>query len=118
MRLIVMNTIAATERIPLREDAGLRDFCTAEYPRLLGTLTLYCNDRGVAEELAQEALARACVSWPKVRGMDAPGAWIHRVAMNLANSHFRRRGAERRAQQENAGLWSDAPGSRTEVLTR
>ena len=31
--------------------------------------------------------------------------------------HVYRR-AERRAQQESAGLWSDAPGSRTGVLTR
>ena len=95
-----MNTIAATERVGVREDAGLRDFCAAEYPRLLGSLTLYCNDRGVAEELAQEALARACVSWSKVRRMDAPGAWVNRVAINLANSHFRRKGAERRAREK------------------
>jgi RNA polymerase sigma-70 factor (ECF subfamily) len=95
-----MNTMAATERAVLAEGVGLRDFCAAEYPRLLGTLTLYCNDRAVAEELAQEALARVCVSWSKVRRMDAPGAWVNRVAINLANSHFRRKGAERRAREK------------------
>lgn len=31
--------------------------------------------------------------------MRAPGAWVHRVAINLANSFFRRRQAERRARQ-------------------
>lgn len=100
MRLNCMGTITATGRTTLSDDTGLRDFCAAEYPRLLGTLTLYCNDRGVAEELAQEALARTCASWRKVRHMDAPGAWVHRVAVNLANSHFRRRGAERRAREK------------------
>jgi RNA polymerase sigma factor (sigma-70 family) len=100
MRLIVMTTIAARERTFVTEGAGLREFCAAEYPRLLGSLTLYCNDRGLAEELAQEALARACVSWSKVRAMDAPGAWLNRVAINLANSHFRRKGAERRAREK------------------
>jgi RNA polymerase sigma-70 factor (sigma-E family) len=66
-------------------------FCRAECPRLVGTLTLYCGDRHLAEELAQEALARACRSWPRVQTMTAPGAWVHRVAINLANRHFRRR---------------------------
>ena len=95
-----MNTMAATERTFVAEAAGLQDFCAVEYPRLLGSLTLYCNDRALAEELAQEALARVCVSWSKVRRMDAPGAWVNRVAINLANSHFRRRGAERRAKEK------------------
>jgi RNA polymerase sigma-70 factor (sigma-E family) len=75
----------------------LEAFCRREYPRLVGALSLYCGDAAVAEELAQEALARACDRWDRVREMHAPGAWVHRVAMNLANSHFRRRGAERRA---------------------
>jgi RNA polymerase sigma-70 factor (ECF subfamily) len=95
-----MTTITATERMALSEDVALRDFCAVQYPRLLGTLTLYCGQRAVAEELAQEALARACASWNKVRRMDAPGPWLNRVAINLANSHFRRRGAERRATEK------------------
>lgn len=66
-------------------------FCRVEHPRLVGTLTLYCGNRYLAEELAQEALARACRSWPRVQAMAAPGAWVHRVAINLANRHFRRR---------------------------
>lgn len=75
----------------------LEVFCRREYPRLVGSLSLHCGDPGVAEELAQEALARACDRWERVRQMDAPGAWVHRVAVNLASSHFRRRQAERRA---------------------
>lgn len=81
-------------------DAQLRDFCNVEYPRLLGTLTLYCGDRSLAEELTQEALARACASWSKVRRMEAPGPWVNRVAINLANSNFRRRAAEKRAKEK------------------
>ena len=72
-------------------------FCRREYPRLVGALSLHCGDPAVAEELAQEALARACDRWERVRVMRAPGAWVHRVAINLTNSHFRRRRAERRA---------------------
>lgn len=75
----------------------LEAFCQREHPRLVGALTLHCGDQAVAEELTQDALARACDRWTKVRLMDRPGAWVHRVAINLASSHFRRRSAERRA---------------------
>jgi RNA polymerase sigma factor (sigma-70 family) len=72
-------------------------FCRREHPRLVGTLSLYCGDVALAEELAQEALYRACREWSKVSMMAAPGAWVHRVAINLANSAYRRRLAARRA---------------------
>jgi RNA polymerase sigma-70 factor (sigma-E family) len=78
-------------------DTAVDDFCRAEYTRLFGTLRLYCGEVALAEDLAQEALARLVRHWERVRMMDAPGAWLHRVAINLANSAFRRRMAERRA---------------------
>lgn len=75
----------------------LAAFCEREHPRLVGALVLYCGDPDVAEELAEEAIVRVCERWEEVHKMRAPGAWAHRVAMNLANSHYRRRRAERRA---------------------
>jgi RNA polymerase sigma factor (sigma-70 family) len=51
----------------------------------------------IAEELAQEAFVQVCKHWERVRGYDAPGAWVHRVAVNLALSQRRRSRAERRA---------------------
>ena len=78
-------------------DDDLAAFCGTEHPRLVGALTLVCGDRAVAEDLAQETLATVCRTWPKVRSRDAPGAYAHRVAMNMAASWWRRRLAERRA---------------------
>lgn len=75
-----------------------RAFVDRVHGRLVGALHLYTGDRDLAYELAQEALARACRDWTRVAGMDAPGAWVYRVALNLAHSHFRRRRAERRAR--------------------
>jgi RNA polymerase sigma factor (sigma-70 family) len=72
-------------------------FCQAEYPRLTGMLSLYCRDRHIAEELAQDTLLRVVNNWGRVRQLDSPSAWAHRVAINLANSHLRRVLAERRA---------------------
>ena len=98
---------AAIEMNRVSAALDLTQFCRTEYPRLVGTLALYCGDRLVAEELAQETLARACAQWARVSDMTTPAGWTHRVAINLANSRFRRLAAERRAQ-DRAQTWSDA----------
>lgn len=85
---------------PIPEDAVA--FFAAEYDRLVGGLGLYVGDGFLAEELAQEALLRACRRWETVSRLDSPGGWAWRVAVNLANSHFRRLRAERRARQRLA----------------
>jgi RNA polymerase sigma-70 factor (ECF subfamily) len=77
----------------------LTGFCREAWPRLVGALSLYTGDRHVAEEIAQEALVRVCERWTEVQAMASPMGWAHRVGFNLASSHFRRRGAERRARQ-------------------
>lgn len=85
---------------------GPRDaatFCDEIRGRLVQALTLYCGSRQVGEELAQEALVRAWERWPEVGAMEAPEAWTFRVGMNLANSAFRRRLAERRALARTGG---------------
>jgi RNA polymerase sigma factor (sigma-70 family) len=82
-------------------DEQLRErerFCTNLAPRLVGSLTLYCGDRLLAEEIAQEALARAIERWSRVGAMDSPEAWTYRTAFNVARSLFRRAAAERRAR--------------------
>lgn len=72
-------------------------FAVTYHGRVVAALTLYCGDRWVAEELAQDALVRALERWKHVAEMAEPGAWLYRVAMNLANSRFRRKKAEKRA---------------------
>lgn len=78
-------------------DPGLTRFVREQHPRLVGSLGLYTGDADLAEELAAEALARVARDWSSIRQMDASGAYAHRIAMNLANSWFRRRRALRRA---------------------
>ena len=84
-------------RVAVQVDEGFAGFCRREHPRLVGALTLWCGDRAVAEELTQEAFARAHRDWDKVRALDQPAGWVRRVALNLATSSWRRRQAERRA---------------------
>jgi RNA polymerase sigma-70 factor (sigma-E family) len=87
--------------VPGRIPEDLEAFCHAEYDGLVGLLGLYCGDGFVAEELAQEALARTCRDWRRVRTMSRPDAWLRRVAINLARSRFRRLLAERRANERS-----------------
>src|ERR1700733_10697708 len=47
------------------------------------------GDRGDAEDVAQEALARAAVRWSRLK--DRPEGWVTRVASNLAIDRSRRR---------------------------
>jgi RNA polymerase sigma-70 factor (sigma-E family) len=80
----------------MSDDAELAAFCRAEWPRLVGSLGFYTGDRDLAEEFAQEALIRVCERWPEIWNADSPSAWAHRVAFNLAKSHYRRRAILRR----------------------
>jgi RNA polymerase sigma-70 factor (ECF subfamily) len=84
-------------RMTAHKDQNLDSFCRAMFPSLVGMLSLWCDDRYLAQELAQETLARVCRDWGKVQRLDHPEAWARRVALNLAFSWFRRRKAERRA---------------------
>ncbi len=43
-----------------------------------------------AQDVAQEAFARAWQRWDSVRKHESPEAWVRRVATNLATSRFRR----------------------------
>ncbi len=67
-----------------------------ESERLVGAMALYTGDPELARDVAQEALVRACARWGRVSRLDTrPGAWVHRVALNLAKNEARRRGRER-----------------------
>lgn len=61
------------------------------------------GNRAGAEDIAQEAFLRAHRDWPRVDGYQYPGAWVRRVAVNLATSAVRRRLIEARAL---ARLWA------------
>lgn len=76
------------------EEDGFSEFCRSQHPRLVGLLSHYSGDADIAEDLAQEALARVYRDWRKLQRVDSLEAWTYRVAINLANNHHRRRGLE------------------------
>jgi RNA polymerase sigma factor (sigma-70 family) len=93
-------------------------FCSQMRPTLVGAMRLYLHDSALAEEFAQEALARTCVHWHKVRKMENPRGWVYKVALNLARSHLRRLQIERRANARLERTSATLPDDATSIAIR
>jgi RNA polymerase sigma-70 factor, ECF subfamily len=65
-------------------------FYLANFDRLIVQLHAYTGDLATAEDLVQEAFARALARWSRLVAYDDPVAWVRRVALNLATSNWRR----------------------------
>jgi RNA polymerase sigma-70 factor, ECF subfamily len=76
---------------------GFEEFYTATVGRLLGAMYPVTGDLHEAEEIVQEAFARASTRWSRLRDYDVPEAWVRRVAMNLAADRGRRLQRQARA---------------------
>ena len=85
---------AVIERTPARE---ARDVVGAvwriESARIVGALARTTGDFALAEDLAQEALAEALVTWPRDGVPQNPAAWLMTVAKRRAIDAYRRRTA-------------------------
>ncbi len=64
-----------------------------ESARIVGTLARFTGDFGLAEDLAQEALAEALVAWPRQGVPGNPGGWLLTVGRRRAIDAYRRRSA-------------------------
>lgn len=70
----------------------LEQFFVSSYGRMVGALTLVCRDRFTAEDVVNEALARAWerssrVGLEPIHDLDR---WVVTVALNLARSRWRK----------------------------
>jgi len=93
------------------------ELCRSLSPRLVGSLVLQTGDRARAEDVAQEALARAWMRWEEVARMDNPNGWVFTVAFNLAKSGRRRDASESRANLRAVSGADDA-GTDSDVADR
>lgn len=64
-----------------------------ESARIVGALARYTGDFALAEDLAQEALAEALVTWPREGTPRNPAGWLLTVGRRRAIDTFRRRSA-------------------------
>jgi RNA polymerase sigma factor (sigma-70 family) len=64
-----------------------------ESARIVGALARYTGDFALAEDIAQEALAEALVTWPRDGIPAKPAGWLLTVGRRRAIDAFRRRAA-------------------------
>jgi len=82
----------------------LRELFDGEYVPLVRLATLITGDVAVAEDVVQEAFARALARWKKIEQYDKPGAWVRRVVIRLAVRTRGKRAREMHAPVPDTGV--------------
>lgn len=72
-------------------DDLLRQVFDASYRRLIGQMYVLCGDLVEAEDVVQEAFARAVTHRRSFEMLDNPEAWLRVTSVNLLRSRHRRR---------------------------
>jgi RNA polymerase sigma-70 factor, ECF subfamily len=72
------------------DEQDFASFYGSAYPRLVAQILAVTGNLQEAEDVVQEAFARASVRWQRLRAYEVPEAWVRRVAYNLAVSGLRR----------------------------
>ena len=93
-------------------------FLQERYGKVVSAVRLIVREQATAEDIAQEAFARAFIHWAKLWPDGNPVGWVHRVATNLALSLKTRAGREIRALQrlgKRTSLESPAPDAYPEL---
>lgn len=80
----------SSRRVPPLDD-GFAEFFAARYPQVVRTIWFVVHDRGVAEEVAQDAFTALYRDWARVREYDRPDLWVRRVALRMAQREAARR---------------------------
>ena len=111
-----MTVGQATGERPATQTGRLGELYRDHAEAALRLAYLLTGDRGLAEDLVQEAFVRVAGRFVHLRDPDAFGAYVRRAVVNLANSHFRRKRVERaylaRATSDavvRSGAGSDGP---------
>jgi len=95
---VVVAVKPSDERTLVPPESGDFDvFYRREFAAIALVAGTTAGSRVRGEEIAQEALSRAAQRWAELSNYDRPGAWVRRVAINLALSERRRQASERKA---------------------
>jgi RNA polymerase sigma factor (sigma-70 family) len=105
-----MTCIGVVAGGPLEFD----DWYQSAHPRLVAVLVSLTGSMEMAAESVDEACLRALGRWPRVSAMEAPEAWVRRVAINYAKRRLRRTTLERRLLARSRPP-EDLPGPAGEI---
>jgi RNA polymerase sigma-70 factor (sigma-E family) len=82
-----------------------------QYPAMVRLALLLTSDRGLAEDIAQEAFVRTWRAWNRIEKEASAPAYLRATVVNLARSSLRRRLVERRHGAVAGGTQADeTPG--------
>ena len=85
-------------------------FFEHNYWPIVRSLTAAFGDAAAAEEAVQDAFVRANVRWRRVSRLDAPSAWVRRVAINRLKDN-RRSVSRRLAAETKSASYQPATGT-------
>ncbi|HEX4929366.1 MAG TPA: sigma factor, partial [Gaiellaceae bacterium] len=74
----------------MRDRPSSEAFFEEEKDRLLRMLCVITGSRTEAEDIAQEAFTRLFERWETVASMEDRAGYLHRTAMNVFRSQYRR----------------------------
>ena len=83
----------------MRDRDGYTEFVVARWTSLHRLAYLLTGSGPAAEDLLQTALMKTYVSWPRVKGVDSPDAYVRRVMVNTLISERRRAWSGRESLQ-------------------
>lgn len=95
----------------MRDLEGFDAFYAAAYRRVVGQVFALLGDLQEAEDVTQEAFAKASLHWKRIAAYDQPEAWVRRVAFNQAFNKTRR------ARRRLAALARHGPEPDTQELS-
>jgi RNA polymerase sigma-70 factor (sigma-E family) len=74
-----------------RDSAAFAEFATARSASLYRAAYLMVGERGLAEDLLQEALTKTYVAWPRLRDINKAEAYTRKAITTTAISWWRRK---------------------------
>ena len=103
-------------RLQAGEDAAFEILVRTHLPRMRAVVTRITGDRD-ADDVVQNAFLSAFKALPSFRGDAQLGTWLHRIAVNAALMHMRRRkpAAELPNEHEIAGPQDSGNRGRQDV---
>ncbi len=107
---MLSEDLQTIERVRSGDSAAFAQLVERHQRRLLGLLANACGEAELAEDIAQEAFARAYQKLALFSGESQFYTWLARIAMNLLFSDRRRKRLENQASREGLDVALDANG--------
>ncbi len=83
------------------------DWYRHEHPAVAGVLLALTGNQQMAEDIADEAFAKAWKHWRRLEEMESPGGWVHATAVNGLRRQLRRMSIEQRLLRRQTVVATD-----------